>query len=105
MPTHSVIETVSQVLAATENLSIQFDPPADEARDGRFVPLAASSLHSELRELVAHVAPLGMSTHQRSAIESVLADRHTIAATRTGSGKSQTLSGLRNQRDAKEWSL
>ncbi|MCC7337715.1 MAG: DEAD/DEAH box helicase [Pirellulaceae bacterium] len=88
MPTQSVIETVSQVLAATENLSIQFDPPADEARDGRFVPLAASSLHSELREVVGQVAPQGMFTHQHSAIESVLAGRHTIAATRTSSGKS-----------------
>ena len=84
MPTHSVIETVSQVLAATDNLSIQFDPPADQARDGRFVPLAASSLHSGLRE----VAPQGMFTHQHSAIESVLACRHTMAATRTSSGKS-----------------
>lgn len=88
MPTHSVIETVSQVLAAADTLSIQFDPPADEARDGRFVSLAASSLHSQLRVAVEQVAPQGMFTHQHSAIESVLAGRHTIAATRTSSGKS-----------------
>ena len=88
MPTQPGIETVSQVLAATENLSIQFDPSADEAREGRFVPLAASSLHSELREVVALMAPQGMFTHQHSAFESVLAGRHTIAATRTSSGKS-----------------
>ena len=84
----SVIETVSRVLAASESLDVQYDPPADGPLDGAFVPIEKSSVHSSLKGVLNRIAPMGMFTHQHAAIESILAHQNTIAATRTSSGKS-----------------
>jgi DEAD/DEAH box helicase domain-containing protein len=88
----SVIETVCRVLAESESLDVQYDPPADAPRSGTFVPIKNSSVSPSLTGLLSSVAPMGMFTHQYAAIESILARRHTIVATRTSSGKSMIFS-------------
>ena len=88
MPNHSVIDTVAQVVSSLENVNVQFDPPAEGPTDGKFESIEGSSMHPSLRPVVDSLAPQGLFTHQHAAIESVLAGNHTIAATRTSSGKS-----------------
>ena len=88
MQSKSVIESVSGVLSSFNGLNVLFDPPADGPRSGTCVPISDSSLHPSLHGLIASEAPDGLFTHQQQAIESVLAGNHTIAATRTSSGKS-----------------
>jgi DEAD/DEAH box helicase domain-containing protein len=88
MSKQPVIETVTQVITASKSLEGQYDPPADGPRDGVFVDNRKSSVHTDLQPLLHKIAPNGMFTHQHAAIESVLAGRNSIAATRTSSGKS-----------------
>lgn len=88
MQSKSVIESVSGVLSSFSGLNVLFDPPADGPRSGTCVPISDSTLHPSLHGLIAAEAPDGLFTHQQQAIESVLAGNHTIAATRTSSGKS-----------------
>jgi len=88
MQSTSIIETVSRVIGAFAGTSVLFDPVADGPRDGQYAAGSKSSLHSSLNRLIESEAPSGLYRHQHSAIESVLAGNHTIAATRTSSGKS-----------------
>ena len=88
MSRNSVIDTVANVLANNASLQVSYDPPAQGPSAGEFVPLHQSSLHSGLSPLLSQFAPQGLYTHQHAAVESVLAQEHTVAATRTSSGKS-----------------
>jgi DEAD/DEAH box helicase domain-containing protein len=88
----SVIASVAKVLDATENLVIQYDPPTEGPCDGRYVSVEQSSVHPHVQSMLEDAAPNGLFTHQHAAIESVLAGRNTIAATRTSSGKSMIFS-------------
>jgi DEAD/DEAH box helicase domain-containing protein len=83
----STIETVTQLLAKDEGLSICYDPPAEPASDGVFES-PMSDLHPELSDLLTRRFPQGLFRHQRAACQHLLAGRHTVVATRTSSGKS-----------------
>lgn len=88
MTTNSVIESVSSVLSGIDGTTVFFDQPAEGPRAGKFASIDMTTLHSSLRGLLSNAAPDGLYTHQQQAIESVMRGRHTIAATRTSSGKS-----------------
>lgn len=88
MPKLPVIQTVSQILSATDGLVVQYDPPADGPRDGAFSQGVESLVHRDLSPMLDRVAPSGLFTHQHAAIESILGRRNTVVATRTSSGKS-----------------
>lgn len=87
-----VIDRVATVLQANDNVQVFFDPPADGPRDGEYANRNDSSLHPSLSNLLDQEAPNGLYGHQHETIESVLSGHHTIAATRTSSGKSLTFS-------------
>jgi len=67
-----------------------FDPPASGPSDGQFVPWSESSLDPAITRSTSKLYPAGLFIHQHQAIESVVAGRNTVVATRTSSGKSLT---------------
>ncbi len=87
-----VIDRVTTVLQANDGVQVFFDPPADGPREGEYANRNDSSLHPSLSKLLDQEAPNGLYRHQHETIESVLSGQHTIAATRTSSGKSLTFS-------------
>jgi len=84
----TVISVTSAVLSATEDLKIIHDPETHSGRAGRFHSLSGSSLSSSIVDYLGQRFPNGPYSHQHDAIESVLAGKNTILATRTSSGKS-----------------
>lgn len=83
----STIDTVGQLLATDDGLTVCHDPPADPATDGVF-DLLPPGLHPELSDHLSRRYPRGLFQHQRAAVQQLSAGRHTVVATRTSSGKS-----------------
>ena len=88
MTHRSVIETVRETLGSFEGLQMHYDPETEPAREGRFVSLRDSRLHSSVIDFLERTYPDGLFCHQHEAIENVLHGRNTVVATRTSSGKS-----------------
>lgn len=86
----SSIEATENIIRASAELRVLFDPPAMEAARGEFVPLEGSSLQPAIIEPLRRKYSAGLFTHQQQAIEQTLAGHHTVTATRTSSGKSMT---------------
>lgn len=83
----SVIESVSQVLAA-DDVVIHHDPPALDPSTGEFGLLGDLGFCPQVHRYLADHYPSGLYTHQAAAIASIRAGNHTVTATRTSSGKS-----------------
>ena len=85
----SPIDVTARLLDDFAGLTVCHDPPAEPATDGRFLPPPAA-LHPLLTDwLAAHPKyQNGLYTHQRQAVDHLLAGRHTVVTTRTSSGKS-----------------
>ena len=86
--TVNVIENIAELLNADEKLHLAYDPAPEDPRDGDFVGLDESSLHPNVLGYMQEHFSSGLFRHQHQAIESVLAGRNTVVATRTSSGKS-----------------
>lgn len=82
----NVIETVEQLVRTTAGLSVCHEESIP-ATKGEFAPLP-DGLHSELSAYLSAAFPGGLFKHQRAAVDSLRANRHTVVATRTSSGKS-----------------
>ena len=83
-----VIEQTRQIIEADQHLTIAYDPPAQEPRDGSFLPLGDLGLSPRVAAFVESRFPDGLFIHQHLAVKEVLNDRNTVVATRTSSGKS-----------------
>jgi DEAD/DEAH box helicase domain-containing protein len=88
MTQRNLIELVAQAIASLDKVRVQYDPEAEGPTEGKFVALDQSSIHPDVKPAVKSLAQDGLFTHQHAAVESVLAGHHTVAATRTSSGKS-----------------
>ncbi|MEZ6049183.1 MAG: DEAD/DEAH box helicase [Planctomycetaceae bacterium] len=84
----SVISTVQKILSQNSQYRVLFDPPSEQARTGRYVPLSSLNLHSAVVSGLESVFPKGLYQHQHAAIEQVLNRQNAVVATRTSSGKS-----------------
>lgn len=87
LPNPSTIDTVTQLLAADDELSVCYDPHTVAASEGVF-ETAPSGLHSELSNYLSRNFPRGLFRHQAAAVQHLLAGQNTVVATRTSSGKS-----------------
>ena len=86
-PNPSTIDTVTQLLAADDELSVCYDPLAVAASGGVF-ETSPLGLHSELSNYLSRNFPRGLFRHQAAAVQHLLAGQNTVVATRTSSGKS-----------------
>jgi DEAD/DEAH box helicase domain-containing protein len=83
----STIFAVRNLLQTNAEFTICYDPVGEAATEGLFNP-APANLHPDLTAYLGSQFPQGLFRHQRAALEQILADRHTVVATRTSSGKS-----------------
>lgn len=83
-----VIHLVHQQLAAYPELTIYHDPDVEPGNPGRFCPPPDTGLHARLLEYLERRYSRGLFSHQREAVQRVLAGQNTVVATRTSSGKS-----------------
>lgn len=84
----SIVARVSQAFKGIKGTKIHFDPASAGPTRGIFCDVDSLGLHTETLGMVRKRFPQGLYQHQHAAIKQVMARRHTVAATRTSSGKS-----------------